>query len=168
MIAFSNIYIKDTELFNGWKSMIDTNNGEDGVIFCIDELPIWFNMKDSSSFPPEMLQDINQQRKQRKHTIGTAQVFGQIAKPIRAVPDTIYLPFTFFRVLTVVLVTRPAYWNTEKMQFKKFHISKTWFFIHTKELRESYDTFERVSRASREGFEINKFLEQGERCALPL
>jgi len=165
MKSLSNIQIAESETFEGWKSIVDNNNGENGVLFSIDELPIWFNQKDSSSFPPEFLQDINQQRKQRKHTIGTAQVFGQVAKAIRAVPDTIYLPYTFFKCLTVVLVTRPHYYNTEKMAFKRYEISKTWFFIQNDELRNSYDTMERVSRASREGFEPNKFVNTETRFA---
>lgn len=167
MKTFANINIANSEVFQGWTSIIDNNNGEDGVLFAIDELPIWFNQKDSSSFPPEFLQDINQQRKQRKHTIGTAQVFGQVAKAIRAVPDTIYLPYTILGCLTVVLVTRPHYYNTEKMAFKRFEVGQTWFFVHTKELRESYDTMERVSRASREGFEPNKFVNPETRFACP-
>lgn len=159
MKSFANIEIKDTEVFHGWKSIIDNNNDEYGVVFCIDELPIWFNQKDSASFPPEFLQDINQQRKQRKHTIGTAQVFGQVAKAIRAVPDTIFLPYTFLGSLTIVLSTRPEYYNTEKMAFTRFNIMNTWFFIHNNNLRNSYDTFQRVSRASREGFAINPFIQ---------
>ena len=165
MQAYANINIKDTEVFEGWKSIVDTNNGENGIVFIIDELPIWFNQKDSASFPPEFLQDINQQRKQRKHTIGTAQVFGQVAKAIRAVPDTIYLPYTFLGCITVVLVTRPEYYNSEKMAFKKFLFNQTWFFVHTDELRNSYDTMERVSRASREGFAPNQFITQESRFA---
>ena len=165
MQAYANINIKDTSVFEGWKSIVDTNNGENGIVFIIDELPIWFNQKDSASFPPEFLQDINQQRKQRKHTIGTAQVFGQVAKAIRAVPDTIFLPYTFLGCITIVLVTRPEFYNQEKMGFKKFLIDKTWFFVHTNELRQSYDTMERVSRASREGFAPNPFIDAESRFA---
>jgi hypothetical protein len=145
-------------LFNGWKGIVENNNGEKGITFCIDELTIWFNNKDSRDFPPEFLQDLNQQRKQRKMTIGTAQRFGLLAKDLRALPEYVYLPHTIAKSLTIVLVARPEDWNDEKNKFNRYEWFKTWFFVQDQKLRESYDTFERVQRSAREGFEPNKFI----------
>jgi hypothetical protein len=145
-------------VFNGWRSIVDNNNGEKGITFCIDELTIWFNNKDSHNFPPDFLQDLNQQRKQRKMTIGTAQRFGLLAKDLRALPEYVYLPHTLFGCLTLVLVARPEDWNDEKNNFKRYDLFQSWFFVHDAKLRESYDTFQRVQRAARDGFVPNSFI----------
>jgi hypothetical protein len=144
--------------FNGWREIVDHNNGESGITFLIDELSVWFNNKDSKDFPPTFLQDLNQQRKQRKMTIGTAQRFGLLAKDIRALPEYIYLPKTLFGCLTVVFVSRPENWDNEKNRFKKYELFRTWFFVHNKKLRHSYDTFQRVQRSARDGFSANSFI----------
>lgn len=150
---------KEIPLFTGWRDIVDHNNDEKGITFLIDELAVWFNNKDSKDFPPEFLQDLNQQRKQRKMTIGTAQRFGLLAKDLRALPRFIYLPKTLFGCLTVVLVSRPENWDNEKNRFKKYELLMTWFFVHNKELRHSYDTFQRIQRAAREGFSKNTFMD---------
>lgn len=145
--------------FNGWKEIVDHNNGELGITFLIDELTVWFNNKDSKDFPPTFLQDLNQQRKQRKMTIGTAQRFGLLAKDIRALPEYIYLPKTLFGCLTIVFVSRPENWDNEKNRFKNYDLFRTWFFVHNKKLRHSYDTYQRVQRSAREGFSKNTFID---------
>lgn len=147
-------------VFNGWKDIVENNNGEFGVTFLIDEISIWFNNRDSRSFPPTLLQDLNQQRKQRKMTLGTAQRFGLIVKDIRAIPNTVLIPKTLFGCITFVLVTRPEFWDNEKNSFKKYEIFKTWFFVHSPELRNSYDTYERIQRTSKDGLVPNEFIQQ--------
>lgn len=144
--------------FNGWSDIVENNNGEFGITFMIDELSIWFNNRDSKSFPPTLLQDLNQQRKQRKMTIGTAQRFGLIVKDIRAIPEYVYLPKTLFGCITFVLVSRPELWDNEKNKFKKYEMFKTWFFVHTPELRNSYDTFQRIQRTAKDGLVPNDFI----------
>lgn len=162
--AYANFHIDGVPLFNGWKGIVENNNGEDGIAFAIDEITIWFNNKDSKDFPPEYLQDLNQQRKQRKITLGTAQRFGLLAKDLRTLPDYIFLPHTLFGCLTVVLVARPESWDNEKNRFKKYVLGLTWFFVHDKELRECYDTFERVLRSARDGFAPNVFINPASRA----
>jgi hypothetical protein len=144
--------------FDGWADIVENNNGEFGVTFLIDEISIWFNNRDSRNFPPTLLQDLNQQRKQRKMTIGTAQRFGLIVKDIRAIPEYVYLPKTLFGCITFVLVSRPELWDNEKNRFKKYELFKTWFFVHTPELRNSYDTFQRIQRTAKEGLVPNEFI----------
>jgi len=159
--AYANFDIKGVPQFNGWMDIVEKNNNELGITFAIDELTIWFNNKDSRDFPPSLLQDLNQQRKQRKMTIGTAQRFGLLAKDLRALPEYVYLPHTIFSCLTFVLVARPETWNDEKNCFTKYEFGKTWFFIHTPELRKSYDTYQRILRESKNGYAPNRFLNPG-------
>lgn len=75
----------DNELieYTGVKQMMDVQNGEYGVIFLIDEIHLEFNSLESKGMDSNTFEIVSQQRKQRKHIVGTAQVFGRIAKPFR-------------------------------------------------------------------------------------
>lgn len=69
--------------YEGVKQMMDVQNGEYGVIFLIDEIHLEFNSLESKGMDSNTFEIVSQQRKQRKHIVGTAQVFGRIAKPFR-------------------------------------------------------------------------------------
>lgn len=148
--SYSNFKVEGVEKFNGIEEMVERNNGEDGVLFMIDEISVWYNDTDSTKdFPPELLQDQNQQRKQRKCTLATAQQFHRVAKKLRDVAEVVYAPMTIFGCLTIVRVTRPKWWDEKESRFRKYQWLDTFCFVHSKELRESYDTYERVLRESR-------------------
>lgn len=57
---YSNDDLKD------WKMLMNYKNGIRGVIVIIDELQNWFSSNDSKNFPPEMLEVITQNRKNRR------------------------------------------------------------------------------------------------------
>lgn len=69
--------------FNNSDDLQRYSNGEKGVIFLIDEIQLYFNSLQSKNINPEVMVQISQQRKQRKHIICTSQVFGRMAKPLR-------------------------------------------------------------------------------------
>jgi hypothetical protein len=100
---------QDDEL-NDWRELVKNENGIYGQIEVLDEIQTWFSSMQSKDFPPEMLMEISQQRKQRKMLIGTAQVFGRVAKPIREQTSFVYCPMTFAGCLTIVRVTKPMYY----------------------------------------------------------
>lgn len=137
-----------------WKQLIKNSNAEYGQVEVLDEIQTWFSSNQSKNFPAEMLTEISQQRKQRKMLVGTAQIFSRIAKPIREQVTHVYCPLTIFGCLTVVRVTKPQYWDNEKQCFKKF--IKNYFFIHTEEMRESYDTYKKINKYKKIGFQENK------------
>lgn len=143
---------QDYEL-NHWKDLICYKNGIYGIANVIDEIQTWFNSLESKDFPIEMIEQISQQRKQRKCLIGTAQVFSRIAKPIREQTHFVYMPFTIAGCLTVVRKTKPEYWDDEKQKFKKY--TGTFFFVHNKELREAYDTYKIIEKYKDVGMYIN-------------
>ena len=68
---------------NDWHLLLDYKNGIQGVIACIDEMQNWFSSNQSKNFPPEMLEVITQNRKNRRVIMGTAQTFNRLSKPIR-------------------------------------------------------------------------------------
>lgn len=69
--------------YEGLEMMMQFNNGENGVIFFIDEMHLEFNSLESKGMDIRTFELVSQQRKARKHIIGTSQVFGRLAKPFR-------------------------------------------------------------------------------------
>lgn len=133
-----------------WKDLVSNSNGIYGVVNVIDEIQNWFNSLQSKDFPPEMMLEITQQRKQRKVILGTAQVFGRVAKPIREQTSFVYLPKTFFGCFTIVRVSKPIYYDETTFEFKKY--IKTYFFIHNPFIRNSFDTYKKIEKYKDEGF----------------
>lgn len=140
---------EDTEL-GDWRMLINYKNGINGVIVCIDELQNWFSSNDSKNFPPEMLEIITQNRKNRRIILGTSQNFYLLAKAIRSQATEVRRCSTLLGALTFVRRFEPILDSEGNVQeFKK----RGWyFFVHDKELRESYDTYKVIKRLSKVGF----------------
>lgn len=134
-----------------WANLLFSNNGEIGEIDFIDEMQNWFSSNESKNFPVEMLTEITQQRKQHKVIVGTSQVFTRLSKPIREQTKYLCLPKTFFGCLTIVRVYKPVLDDTGAMIDKKF--VRAYFFVHDEELRNCYDTYEKVKRLGSKGFQ---------------
>lgn len=143
-IATNMFYKNEDGIVDHWKSIVNQNNGTNGQIIVIDEIQTWFCSNQSKSFPPEMITEISQQRKQRKMIVGTAQVFSRIAKPIREQTTYVYCPHTFMGCLTIVRVSRPEFWNDEKQKFEKY--IRNYFFVHDDVIRNSFDTFLKIEK----------------------
>lgn len=147
-----NYAYEDDEL-DHWSKLIDYKNGILGVIAVLDETQNWFSSNQSKNFPPEMLQVITQNRKNRRVILGTAQNFYLLAKAIRSQTTEIRRCTTFFGCLTLVRKFEPIL-NSEGAveEFKK----RGWyFFIHDKDLRESYDTYHVINSLKESGFKDN-------------
>lgn len=163
MKIYTNMdYLYQDGEINHWKDLINNSNGVFGVANVIDEIQNWFNSLQSKDFPPEMMLEITQQRKQRKVILGTAQVFGRIAKPIREQTSFVYLPRTFLGCFTIVRVSKPIYYDEATFEFKKY--IKTYFFVHTSKHRKAFDTYKKIERYKEIGFKeevnnINKLYE---------
>lgn len=148
---YSNIDLKfQTGKIENWKTIVEKNNDRKGVIFFIDEIQNWFNSASSRNFPPEMLQEICQLRKQTKCIIATSQVFARVAKPIREQVRVLYKPITVLGCLTIVRMYKPLV--RQDGTIEKLRKIKTYFFVHTDELRNAYDTYEKVLALSKNGF----------------
>lgn len=139
-------YKYEDDTLEHWHQLIERNNGIYGVANVIDEIQTWFSSAESKDVPPSMLGEISQQRKQKKAILGTAQVFGRIAKPFREQVHFVYLPKTYCNCLTIVRKAKAVDYDPETGKFKKWQ--GFFFFVHTKELREAYDTFKRISKYS--------------------
>lgn len=140
--ATEYIYFKSMEQLS--IALTNINNGFKGVIYIIDEIHTYFNALDSKNIPMYVFTEISQQRKQRKLIIGTSQLFLRMAKPLREQCDNVITCNTHFGAFTV---TRA--WDgmslAQDMQGKLTgRHKKTGFFWHTRKIRSSFDTYQKV------------------------
>lgn len=133
-----------------WHDLIKSENGIYGEIDVLDEVQNWFNSMESKDFPPELLTEITQQRKQRKMILCTSQVFSRVAKPIREQTYQIYLPTTLFGCITFVRRYEPIIDQKGDMKEKK--LRGFFFFVHTEEIRNAFDTYKKIERMAEKGF----------------
>ncbi len=136
-----------------WSKLINYTNDIYGVIAVIDETQNWFASNQSKNFPPEMLQVITQNRKNRRIILGTAQNFYLLAKAIRSQTTEVRRCATFFGCLTLVRRFEPILDSEGNVQeFKKLGF---YFYVHDEDLRNSYDTYHVIESLSNSGFKDN-------------
>lgn len=120
------------------------NNGFRGVVYLIDEIHTYFNALESKNIPMFVFTEISQQRKQRKLIIGTSQLFLRMAKPLREQCDNLIMCRTFLGALTI----QKAYDGMTLTQEYDGSLSgnhkKTGWFWHSRYLRKSFDTYQKV------------------------
>lgn len=131
--------------YEGIESLTRFENGEFGVIYFIDEIHLEFNSLESKNTPIEVMVEISQQRKQRKTIVGTCQVFERMAKPFREQVKYIVICKKFFNCLQFnrLVDGESAHEENGKLKFDK---SKLFFWFHTPDLYNSYDTYEKIKR----------------------
>ena len=153
VLVLSNIDLTgiDSETIQGPEDFVFQDNGKDGTVVILDEAQNWFNSAESKNFPPEVLQEICQERKQHKMVCLTTQRFNRLSAAIREQIDYFVKPFTIAGCLTVVRVYRPRIKEFEAQVVKLTRI-KTYFFVHSDELRGSYDTRAKVQRLTLKGW----------------
>lgn len=124
--------------------LVHVNNEKYGVIYLIDEIHTYFNALESANIPMFVFTEISQQRKQRKLIIGTSQLFMRLAKPFREQCDSLIVCNTHMGIFT----TQRAYDGMELEQDYDGSligsVKKRGWFWHTRKIRESYDTFQKV------------------------
>ena len=143
-------YSREDCALSNWKQLISYKNGIYGVIVGMDEIQNWFSSKQSKDFPPEMFEVVTQNRKNRRVILATTQNFYQPAKDIRAQCSEVRKCATFLGVFTIVHCVRPVLDpNGDVKEWK--HI-RFYCFVHTKEIRESYDTYKVIESLAKSGF----------------
>lgn len=133
------------------KDLVNYSNGYKGVLFLIDEMHLLFNSLMSKDIDFSVFQEISQQRKQRKHIVGTSQVFSRLAKPFREQFKYAVLCKKLFGVLqyNVVIDGETA---TEDSDGKIVCDNvKRVFNIHTPEQYLRYDTYAKVKASDLKG-----------------
>lgn len=153
--CLSNLaYKHENFALNHWKQLVNYKNGKYGVIVMMDETQNWFSSNQSKNFPPEMLQVITQNRKNRRIILGTAQNFYLLAKAIRSQATEVRECCTFFGCLTFVHRKEPVL--DADGGVKEWKNRGWYFFVHDAALRESYDTYKVIESLSADGFKEPK------------
>lgn len=129
----------------GLPSLSDLQNGYEGVLYLIDEIHLEWNSLESKSISIEEMTEFAQQRKQRKHIVGTSQVFMRLAKPLREQIKTVVLCQNFFNVIqhNIVFDGSMAYEEGGRLHVES---SSSYWWVHSKELYQCYDTYAKMHR----------------------
>lgn len=142
-------YAHEDEQLTDWRQLLTYNNGKKGVIVGIDEMQNWFS-SGKNTLPTEMLEVVTQNRKNRRIILATSQVFTRMAKGLREQCTLIYEPITILGAITWVRIKKPVLDFEGNVLEKKRRGS--YFFVHTPELREAYDTYKVIHSLAFEGF----------------
>lgn len=135
--------------YEGLDSLKFIENGYEGVIYLIDEIHLEANSLESKNIDVEIMVEVSQQRKQRKHIVCTSQVYGRLAKPFREQVKNVVLCRNFFRFIQYNKLidgtkTREENGKLITETFKSF----IWF--HSPALYSCYDTYAKMKRYKKE------------------
>lgn len=135
--------------YDGLHCLTDIENGYEGVIYLIDEIHLEFNSLESKNIPIEVMVEVSQQRKQRKHIVGTSQQFMRLAKPLREQVRNLVLCRNFFGCIQF---NKLVDGNTivEKDGKISMDVKKKSIWFHTPDLYDSYDTYKKMRRYRKE------------------
>lgn len=131
--------------YDGIDSITRLENGYAGVIYLIDEIHLEFNSLESKNVPIEVMIEVSQQRKQRKHIVGTSQVYMRMAKPLREQMKNVVLCGSWFHRIQInkLIDAQKAYEKDGKLVCEG---SRTFVWFHTPDLYKSYDTYKKMRR----------------------
>ena len=139
-------------MFNGMEDCIQKfrtiSNDYAGVIYFIDEIQLLFNSLESKNISLEVITEIAQQRKQRKHIVGTSQVFQRLAKPFREQFKYAVLCRCFggvFQYNTLIDGAKSVEGADGRMKCENV---KRYFWFHERRLYESYDTYAKIEKGT--------------------
>lgn len=134
--------------FTDYSQLSTLDNGIKGIIFFLDELHILWNSLESKDIPISEMACFCQMRKNRRVIIGTSQVYGRIAKPIREQLQYAIVCKNIFGLLQINTILDPAE-TIEKDGIIDPPIIARKFWFHSPDLYDSYDTLYKIEKAKR-------------------
>lgn len=137
--------------FEEYEQIRELSNGIEGIIFLIDEIQVIWNSLESKNIPIQEIGIFSQMRKDRRLIIGTSQVYGRIAKPIREQLKYVILCHNVAKYLQINTVINPCpngYTGENEGTLEGEIIKRQWFF-HSPDDYTSYDTLAKVARIAR-------------------
>lgn len=131
--------------YNGLDSLTKIENGKQGVLYFIDEIHLEFNSLESKNIPIEVMTEISQQRKQRKHIVGTSQVFMRMAKPLREQIKNVVICKNYFHCIQFNKLIDGENAREENGKLVCDTLKNSIWF-HTPTLYNCYDTYAKMKR----------------------
>lgn len=131
------------------------SNGEYGVIFFVDEIQLYMNSLESKNINIEVITQISQQRKQRKHIVATSQVFGRMAKPLREQFSSVMLCKNYFGFVQInALLDRDSLASDDSTGTNiTGEVKEKFIWFHSPKMYARYDTLRVVERGKFVGAE---------------
>lgn len=141
--------------FNNSDDLMRYSNDQEGIIYLIDEIQLYFNSLESKNINMDVMTEISQQRKQRKHIVCTSQVFGRLAKPLREQFNCVVSCKNYFKLLQINSYMRQEdITSTDDMKLEGATFKKSIFF-HSPADYGRYDTYYKIEK--------NNFVSEEER-----
>lgn len=147
----SNVEISGVERieYKGIESLSTIHNGYNGVLYLVDEIHLEWNSLESKNISIEEMTEFAQQRKQRKHIVGTSQVYMRLAKPLREQIKNVVLCENYFGLIQHNKLINGLTATEENGKLNAEVMGNYWWF-HRPELYSCYDTFAKMQRYSKE------------------
>lgn len=147
-------YLQEDFPMNSWEDIFTIRNGEDGVIFAIDEIQNEYNSNDWKNFPEGLLSEITQQRKQKIKIVATSQVFTRVAKPLREQTFevvecvTIAGRWTFTKAFDASDYNHVIENPEKKAKLRRLYRRN---FVQDRRIREVFDSYAKIERMAKAG-----------------
>lgn len=142
---FHRLYLKNNRVFPfiNADDLQRYKNSQEGVIFLIDEIHIYFNSLQSKNINMDVMTLISQQRKQRIHIVATCQVFGRMAKPLREQFSNVVLCKSYLNVFQRnQLIDRDSIQGEESTGTNLTgEVIKNFWFVRSPKMFKRYDTY---------------------------
>lgn len=140
---------KVTVQYTGLDCLKYINNGKSGVLFLIDEIHLELNSLESKNVPVEVMVEISQQRKQRKHIVGTSQRYIRMAKPLREQIRDIVACKCYFGVIQYnQLIDGDS--THEVNGDLAYDVRRRMLWFHSPNMYKCYDTYAKMKRYNNE------------------
>lgn len=139
----------DIREYNGLDDLKNICNGEYGVIYLIDEIHLELNSLESKNVDVDIMVEISQQRKQRKHIVGTSQIYGRMAKPLREQIRDVVLCKCYFGCFQFNKLI-DAFESQEKDGKLEAMVKARLLWFHNPDLYSLYDTYQKMRRYNQE------------------
>lgn len=125
------------------------NNGTYGVLYFIDEIHLEINSLESKNIDVSIMVEISQQRKQRKHIVGTSQRYTRMGKALREqVRDCVVCKNWFGCIQFNKLIDGDS--SQEKDGGLVYETRRRYLWFHSPEMYIMYDTFAKMRRYNKE------------------
>lgn len=152
-LVCSNIALRDIPCipFTDYEQIKTLSNEEKGIIFLIDEIHVLWNSLESKNVPISEMAVFSQMRKARRVIIGTSQVYGRIAKPIREQLKYAIKCKSYLKYIQVNNIINPNGENCKGENNGELDgelVHREWFF-HRPTDYTAYDTYAKVERVER-------------------
>lgn len=153
----SNLNVKgldcDVIPFTDYEQMLTLSNGIEGVVFLIDEIHVLWNSLESKDIPISEMALFAQMRKDRRLILGTSQVYGRIAKPIREQLKYVIKCRSYLKYIQVneLINPNPDGYTAESDGQLEGELLGTKVFFHSPSDYEAYDTLSKINRIERKG-----------------